>query len=400
MGPRVLLTTTVAWPVTARLAAALAGVGAHVEALLPAAHPARASRFVARAHPYNPLRAATSLARAVAASAPDIVLPGDDRAVVQLLALDDKALLTRSLGRPEIYPTLLVRRDFIDAVRALGLAAPKMVRVEGESGLARALDAVGAPAVMKVDGSWGGEGTEIVRDLSAAEAALRRFEAQSSRLRFLLRAMRRRDVHFLVEALSPAPHGVNLQAFVAGRPATSAFACWKGRVLAAIHMDVLETARPRGPATVMRRVDCEQMDRAVIRIAEHFGLSGLHGLDFIRDASGTVHLLEMNPRVTQAATFAFGPGHDLAAALMGSLSPASRWPRPVLTENPVIALFPQEWRRDPQSGWLASGYHDIPWDDPGLLNACLAPGERIPPPRRNSDKQAELALTLRSAVGR
>ncbi len=213
----------------------------------------------------------------------------------------------------------------------------------------------------------------------------------------MLRAILRRDANFLREALSPPVRTVNLQAFVPGRPATSAFACWKGRVLASIHMDVLETLYPRGPATVMRRIDCPRMEQAAVQLAERFGLSGLHGLDFVRDKKGQPHLIEMNPRATQASAFALGPGHDLAAALAGCVTPAARWPRPLLTENPVIALFPQEWRRDPQSPWLHSAYPDVPWDDPGVLRACLAPGQK-PPERRDPERSP--ALTLRQAVGR
>ncbi len=237
----------------------------------------------------------------------------------------------------------------------------------------------------------------VAHNSDQARAAHARLAATPSRGRSVLRAIRRRDGHFLREALSPPARTVNLQAFVPGRPATSAFACWKGRVLASIHMDVLETLHPRGPATVMRRVDCPQMEQAAVRLAERFGLSGLHGLDFVRDEAGQAHLIEMNPRATQASAFAFGPDHDLAAALAGCFFPAARRPRPILTENPVIALFPQEWRRDPQSPWLHSAYPDVPWDDPEVLRACLAPGQN-PPERRGA--MASPALTLRQAVGR
>jgi hypothetical protein len=37
----------------------------------------------------------------------------------------------------------------------------------------------------------------------------------------------------------------------------------------------------------------------------------------------------------------------------------------------TVAFFPSEWRRDPESPYLVDGYHDVPWDDPALLRACL-----------------------------
>jgi hypothetical protein len=169
-----------------------------------------------------------------------------------------------------------------------------------------------------------------------------------------------------------------LQHFVPGTPATTAFACWQGRVLASVHMDVLETVRPNGPASVMRRIHCPHMELAALRLAERFGLSGLHGLDFIRDPDGRVHLIEINPRATPTSALALGPGRDPTAALAASVSPSIQGARPAPTDNPVIALFPQEWRRNPDSDWLRTAHLDVPWDDPAVLRACLEPGEPAP----------------------
>ncbi len=130
------------------------------------------------------------------------------------------------------------------------------------------------------------------------------------------------------------------------------------------------------------------MEQAAIRrVAERFGLSGLHGLDFVRDdaMAGRPHLIEINPRATQASPLALGPGHDLAAALAGCVSPSVQGARPLATANPVIALFPQEWRRNfRQSAWLHSAYLDVPWDDPAVLRAAWASRPAIPPRSRQS----------------
>ena len=42
-----------------------------------------------------------------------------------------------------------------------------------------------------------------------------------------------------------------------------------------------------------------------------------------------------------------------------------------MTEKDTIALFPQEWIRDSGSPFLASGYHDVPWQEPQLSQACV-----------------------------
>jgi len=167
-----------------------------------------------------------------------------------------------------------------------------------------------------------------------------------------------------------------VQALVMGRPATTTFAAWEGALLAAIHLDVAVVTGETGPASVVRRIHDPAMERAARSLARRFELSGLHGLDFIRDASGTVHLIEINPRATQTAAFALGEGCDLPAALAAR---ATGYPAPARTpaiDNDLVALFPQEWCRDPQSPHLAVAHHDVPWDDPELVRALLAQPRR------------------------
>jgi hypothetical protein len=108
------------------------------------------------------------------------------------------------------------------------------------------------------------------------------------------------------------------------------------------------------------------MQEAARRIAARFGLSGLYGLDYMRAEDGQVRLLEINPRATPTSHLALGPEHDLLAALL-SAAGHPRLDRPAVTRGGRIALFPQEWRRDPQSPHLATAYHDLP--DPALAAA-------------------------------
>jgi hypothetical protein len=101
-------------------------------------------------------------------------------------------------------------------------------------------------------------------------------------------------------------------------------------------------------------------------------LSGFCGFDFmIEEGTGHAHLIEMNPRGTPLCHLAFGAGRDPIGALVARLQGT---PPPVdapLTSNPVIAFFPQAWLSDPTSPFLQAGYHDVPWEDPGLLQELL-----------------------------
>ncbi|HEV2716455.1 MAG TPA: hypothetical protein VGU64_14430, partial [Terriglobales bacterium] len=62
---------------------------------------------------------------------------------------------------------------------------------------------------------------------------------------------------------------------------------------------------------------------------------------------------------------------DLPAALYAAVSGQAVQPTAKLTENDTIALFPHEWLQDPASSFLQSGYHDVPWQEPELVRACV-----------------------------
>ena len=76
-----------------------------------------------------------------------------------------------------------------------------------------------------------------------------------------------------------------MQAFVPGREATTLVACWEGKILAALHFEVLQKRNSSGPATVLRWVDNEEMKIAAEKMVARLGLSGLQGFDFMIEAN-------------------------------------------------------------------------------------------------------------------
>jgi hypothetical protein len=396
MNSRILLTTTMDWPNAARLAGAFAQAGARIEALFPRHHPMRFSRYLSGSHAYSPLAPLETLRRAIAASAPDLIVPCDDRAVLQLLQLQQEAehaalrdLITFSLGNPMVYPRLMARHGFMAEAALIGVTTAPSIAVADEEQLEEALAAFGFPAVLKADESWGGDGVAIVDDMEMARQVFHRFTTPPNPLREVARAMKRRDAHFLPSARGRKMPGVSVQKFINGQPATTSFACWQGEIVGINHFDVVESCGDTGPASVVRRVNCLWMEDAAQRIAAHFGLSGLHGLDFMRDEDGVAHLIEINPRATPTSHLALGLDHDPTATLLTAALGHPATPRPAVTGQDLIALFPQEWRRNSKSIHLSSGFHDAPWEDPELLRASLADDEKTPlPSRRRSAPEA------------
>jgi hypothetical protein len=400
MKSRILLTTSMDWPNAARLAGAFAQAGARVEALFPRHHPMRASRYLSGGHAYSPLTPLETLRRAIAASAPDLIVPCDDRAVLQLLQLREEAehaalgdLITFSLGNPAAYPRLTARHGFMAEAAAIGVTTAPSIAATDEEQLEDALAAFGFPAVLKTDESWGGDGVAAVSDPETARQAFRRFTTPFNPLRQMARAMKRRDSHFLPSTRARKIPGVSVQKFIEGQPATTSFACWQGEIVGINHFDVVESCGDTGPASVVRRVNCLWMEDAAQRIAAHFGLSGLHGLDFMRDEDGVAHLIEINPRATPTSHLALGLDHDPTAALLTAALGHPATPRPAVTGQELIALFPQEWRRDSNSVHLSTGFHDAPWEDPELLRVSLDGDESksLPSRRRAASTGSDLS---------
>jgi hypothetical protein len=376
MSAKILLATTVRWPSAGRLAGAFAAAGCTVAALLPSEHPAARSRYFARAYAYRPLNDVASLLEAIVQAHPDLIVPLDDRATSLLLRVQQSApqhvaiLIARSLGNTKNYPNLMSRAGFIEAAHEAHIRTPLTRAIASEADLEHALGGMGFPVVIKADGTWGGDGVAVARDREEALLAYRRLASPPSLLRSVVRAIRRYDAHFLRAALEGQAPAISVQQFIPGKPATTSFACWQGKLLAANHFETLAAQQANGPASVLRRFENEEMTSAAVRLAARFELSGLHGLDYMRDEAGNAYLIEINPRSPQTSYLGFGAGHDLVSALVGQLDGAAYAPRPGIS-NDVVALFPQEWMRDPASPYLTRAFHDVPWDDPALIRAWM-----------------------------
>lgn len=376
----VLIASSAWWAFPARLAMAFSAAGYKVEAVCPAHHPLLKVSSVSRWHKYRPLRPLSALAATLSHSGAALVVPCDDRVVAHLHALyaslpassPAAAAIRRSLGKPEGFAISERRSEFIAIAREEGVAAPEMLQVETAGELRDALKRVGLPAVLKVDGTWGGLGVVVVQTPEQGEWALRRLSRPMDATRVLKRLIIDRDPFPLSPWLSGGKPVVNVQRFIHGRPANSAVACWNGEVAAAIHVEVLKARTQTGNSTIVRVIDNAQMSTAAERIARRLGLSGFHGFDFlIEHGTGLAHLIEMNPRTTPLSHLALGPGRDLVSALSARLLGAPAPAAAAATANDVIAFFPQAWLLEPDGDMLNAAYHDVPWSEPDLVRELV-----------------------------
>jgi hypothetical protein len=400
--PTILIATTSGWVQTARLAIALTNAGCSVEAICPRRHPLARTDAVCQIHKYRGLAPLKSFEAAIVSSSPDLIVPADDLAARHLHDLYRRGrrdggaeakictLIEHSLGAAESYPVVSQRNAFIEAAHQEGIRVPKTGIVENGGDLRKHVANFGSPLVLKANGTSGGEGVRITQTFEEAEQALRMLQTPPLLARAVKRAVLDRDTTLVWPSLLRRRFVVNAQAFVVGREATSTVFSWKGSVLAALHFEVIKKMHASGHAAVLRLIEHPDMSAAAEKMVRKLNLSGFYGFDFMLEAhTENAYLIEINPRTTQVGHLALGAGRDLPAALHAALSGESVTACPKVTDKDTIALFPQEWMRDPASEFLLSAYHDVPWEQPELVSDCI---------RKSQTQRAWYAKRKSSAV--
>lgn len=385
MAPKVLLATTYRWFATARTAMAFANLGCKVDIVSPPNHPACSTRAVSRNYRFHGLAPERSIRAAILSSKPDIVIPSDDVAMRHLhriyaaaSRIQDSSFdairraLQASMGDPASYPVTESRDKFIALVREEGIRIPETKTVASADEVEHWVIDHGFPAVLKADGTSGGEGVKIVHSVPEALEAYRTLHAPLASMIVAKRTFIDGDSNCVLPWFMQRPREVSIQSFVDGADTNIAAACWQGEVLASIDVEVLETWKPKGPATIIRLQQNREREEAVRKIVRRLKYSGLCGFDFMVDAkTSNSYLIEMNARATQTCSLPLGPGHDLIASLCTALTGQPFSLPSIQLAGDTIALFPLAWQGDTSSKLFQSSYFDVPVDEPELIRLGL-----------------------------
>ena len=132
------------------------------------------------------------------------------------------ALIERSLGAPESFPLVDARAALIDLAQQEGLRVPPTQVIRNTGELKKWIDRMGLPAVLKANGTSGGNGVRIVRTMAEAELAFEQLQAPPLLARAAKRALVDHDKTLVWPSLLRQKRVVNAQSFVDGREATSA----------------------------------------------------------------------------------------------------------------------------------------------------------------------------------
>ena len=372
-----LLATTVWWPLSARLAIALIRAGCVVKAICPTGHPLKCVGGVESIYTYREIDSLGALERAVCDAQPDVIVPCDDGVVWQLHDVyarrsDLRALIEGSLGPARMYATIRSRGKLLGTSAGLGVRVPETQIIDSEQELAAWWEGPFTSAVLKLDGTWGGTGVEIVHSRERSFEAFHRMTRPRGTGFAWKRFLINRDPLALWVWRKKEKPVVTIQRFIPGRPANTMFFAWRGEVISLVTVEVLCTQGSTGAATVVRLIQNKEISLAARVLAKHFELSGFHGLDFILEKStGAAYLVEMNPRCTQLGHLPLPEQGDLAGALYAQLSGESAAPSLTPIEDDIISFFPQASSWSPKSPYLRTSYHDVPWEEPQLVRELL-----------------------------
>ena len=376
MRPAVLLTATTWWPLSARLAVRFIHHGCNVSALCPRGHALQQVSGVGAIYPYLGRDSAAALKRAIVTAAPDFIIPCDDRAVWQLHDLYGtepglRDVLGRSLGAAQHFETLRSRVRFLEVSQQLGVRVPRTASVGSEHEIQAWFTTFPGAAVMKLDGTSGGHGVEIVRNLEQALAAWRRFTKPAPIGLSWKRWIINRDPLAFWRA-GKHTACVSVQEYVPGQAANAMLACWDGEVLGMVSAEVLNAQGTTGASTIVRIVQNAEIEHVARTIAQSLGLSGFFGLDFIlRQESKAPFLIELNARCTQLGHLVLPEKGDLVSLICAKLGAGPARKPDAAIQSDVVAFFPQALIWSSDSPHLATATHDVPWGEPRLLRELL-----------------------------
>jgi formate-dependent phosphoribosylglycinamide formyltransferase (GAR transformylase) len=378
---RILLTGTNRWALAARLAISLNEAGCEIFAICPPGSSAIGKTSVVRQFfRYNGLRPLQSLETAIESVHPDLVIPTCDRGVEHLRELYDRAqsrgakgeaiakLIESSIGPASAYSLISSRYDLLAVAQETGVRVPRFSRLSNAEDLAEWQSKEPFPWVMKADGTWGGQGVRIIRSTESAAVSLEQLPQMFRFSRAIKRLIVNRDSFWIRPWWKGIKRAVTVQSFIDGYPANCTAVCWRGKVLAFIAVEVVQSDGSTGPASIVRTVEGAEMRFAADRIAERLQLSGFFGLDFmVENRTNAAYLIELNPRPTPPCHLRLGKGRDLPGALWSQLSGQPLPDHPPVTTNPMIAYLPAALKASQDC------YRDFPQGEPELLQELLNP---------------------------
>ena len=403
MRPKILLIALSDWFGPTRLPHALRDAGFDIGVLAPSDGLLAQSSYIdyrfELSAPQIRLGVLQPLFRTIREFAPRLVIPCDEATVhlLQNIAVSFEGvrgpggqfpvmvppavreLLLRSLGgEGRTFAMRTSRPASRRAAELMGIASPPSAPVPYLQ-VAEAFAAEhGWPVVLTREGFTEGERVRICADKAALRAAYSDLTAAPDTRRGLAGTARwalwtaLTGLHLAGDLSEPNRTGplLAIEAHVGGRPASFTAVADEGRIVGGF-CAVAERSNfaPYIPGSLVRLAEDKMIRDAAAKIIGRMTITGFCGVEFMRDeAAGKIWFLKFNPRPTPLAHLGALAGPDLCARLLANLYNEIQ-PPPKLAPPTTVALFPQDWIRDPEGADRPAEHLDVPRDDERLLGA-------------------------------
>jgi hypothetical protein len=313
----------------------------------------------------TPKTAFSGLAAAVDDYKPDILIPGCELTVDwfhNILRIKKsvvpqieylKKMIGLSLGSPDHFDVTLSKNLMHSFALKLGLTVPPQHTVNSLNHAKQAANSLGYPVVIKGEFGFAGNNVRICRSESFIEKNYQEISAMNSDKR------------------------IDIQKFIDGIPSMCVGVA-NGELLESFFaLKICTYPHPTSPCSVAllsETTEATQAKSTLSALVKNLNFKGFCSCDFIFErATKALYLLEFNPRPVPLSSLGHIFGYDLCNAFSKSLGNQSNVSVATTRLNNHISLFPNEYLRDKNSPYLISGYHDVPWNDPILLQALLPP---------------------------
>ncbi len=284
--------------------------------------PNASSKYVANRIPElapdeSPGKRARALKRAVAEHKFDLVIPISDDDALAVATAHELYPEVRAFVAPPL-PSVKVAGDKIETFKLaqqLGIIVPESIVAADAAQVEAAVAKLGLPAVLKLPVSGASAGVAVVKTMDEMRRALSRFPAGP----------------MLVQKFIKGDF-VGITGFAANGTLIDSFS-------------FRSLLQPNGTPAYAVTFNEPRLHETARRLCAELNWSGGVDLDLLRDDSGTLFLLEMNPRFSGTLVFADKLGVDLPKLyvdfVLGSdLVPVP--PRPSLRETLFISVVPTE----------------------------------------------------------
>jgi hypothetical protein len=369
----------------ARLPEALTDVGLKVAALCGSRNPLCHSSHLARHFPLEKLKSWRSLGQTLARSLADwqpvLIIPCDEITVVMLhyflkrqqiarryFSADQVALISRSIGKQDTLDAMVWKHQTRALAESLGVRVPRAEIVKSTAEAREVANQFGNNVFIKASFSWGGLGTIPCNTPDQLEAAYAQLFVQPNKLKAMARQLLARDWY-------PVECVIEVQEAIAGEAVMYSVAALEGKVLGGIFARRTARLGLTGPSTVVEISGNDRCRRAAEAMVSATGGSGFLAFDFIQCAkSGSMFLLESNPRPNQICHLGSKVGQNLCQALANALRGSPLTIKEAI-DRVSVPLFPQCWVEDESTAISTANVLDVPANDPRLLEFMLKRGQ-------------------------